>query len=122
MQEDPAGWRGRLLAPVMRAVEQGGIDVIISTMTVTELLVGPLRAGDRLAEGRARLFLSTLCRIVPVDVGVAETAARLRALSDLQTPDALICATGLVAGTDAVIGNDAGWKRLARCATCISTI
>lgn len=101
-----------MLEPLMRAAESGENEVSVSALTVTELLTGPLRAGDRIAEARARLFLYEICSVVPVASDVAEAAARMRARYRLRTPDALVCATGLVMDADAVLGNDARWKRV----------
>jgi predicted nucleic acid-binding protein len=88
------------------------VDLVVSTVTVMELLVKPLREGDRAAEAAVRLFLEGLCRCVPVGPEVADAAARLRATRGLPAPDALICATGVVEAADAVLGNDHRWKRV----------
>ncbi len=103
--------RCAVLLPVVRAAEAGTVDLVVSTVTVTELLTGPLRAGDREGEAAVRLFVSLLCTVVPVDLAVAERAAALRAEHGLRTPDALICATALLAAAR-VVGNDERWKRL----------
>ncbi|MPZ66886.1 MAG: PIN domain-containing protein [Pseudonocardiaceae bacterium] len=108
----PTDPRCAVLLPVMRSAEQGEFDLLVSTVTVTELLAGPLRGGDRDAEASVRLFLDLLCRVVPVDRAVAERAAALRADHGLRTPDALICATALLVGPAVVVGNDERWKRI----------
>ena len=105
--------RRAVMEPLIEAAESGETQVSVSTLSVTELLTGPLRKKDRMAEARTRLFLSELCNLVPADFEVADAAARLRARHRLRTPDALVCATGLVIGADAIVGNDARWKRVA---------
>ncbi|HWB72047.1 MAG TPA: PIN domain-containing protein [Egibacteraceae bacterium] len=107
--DDP---RRRVVEPVVSAAEAGTVELVISPVTVTELLVGPLRERNRAAEAAVRLFVTTLCRLAPAGLAVAGVAARLRAAFGLATPDALICATGVVEEADAVVGNDARWKRL----------
>lgn len=107
--DDP---RRGVVEPVVSAAEAGTAELVISPVTVTELLVGPLRQRNRAAEAAVRLFVTTLCRLAPAGLAVAGVAARLRAALGLDTPDALICATGVVEEADAVIGNDARWKRL----------
>lgn len=101
--------RCAVLLPVVAAAQAGTVDLMISTVTVTELLTAPLRDGNREAEAAARLFMGLLCTVVPVDLAVAERAAELRAEHGLRTPDALICATALGSAA-AVVGNDLRWK------------
>ena len=84
---------------------------MISTVTATELLTGPLRAGNREAEAAVRLFMGLLCTVLPVDLAVAERAAALRAEHGLRTPDALVCATALCSAA-VVVGNDLQWKQI----------
>lgn len=112
LEGGPDDKRRRLLEPLVRAGEKGKNELLVSALTVTELLTGPLRIGNRIAEARARLFVAELCRIVPVDAAVAEVAAHFRARYGLRTPDALICATGVEEKAEAVIGNDSRWKPL----------
>lgn len=107
--EDP---RRRVVEPLVRAAEARRLELVVSSVTVTELLVGPLRKRNRTAEAAVRLFVTTLCRLAPVGHAVTAAAARLRAAHNLATPDALICATAAVEEVDAVVGNDARWKRL----------
>lgn len=107
----PTDSRCAVLLPVVRSAEKGELDLLVSTVTVAELLAGPLRCGDRKAEASVRLFLDLLCRVVPVDRAVAERAAALRADHGLRTPDALICATALLMGPAVVVGSDERWKR-----------
>jgi len=103
--------RRAVLLPVVRAAEAGTVDLLVSTVTVTELLTGPLRAEDREAEAAVRLFVSLLSTVVPVDLAVAERAAAIRAEHRLRTPDALICATAVLAAA-VIVGNDERWKRM----------
>lgn len=103
--------RCAVLLPVVAAAQAGTVDLMISTVTVTELLIGPLRAGNREAEAAVRLFAGLLCTVLPVDLAVAERAAALRAKHGLRTPDALICATALCSAA-VVVGNDLRWKQI----------
>ncbi|MGA9308790.1 MAG: type II toxin-antitoxin system VapC family toxin [Pseudonocardiaceae bacterium] len=104
--------RCAVLLPVVAAAQAGTVDLMISTVTVTELLTGPLRIGDQQAEAAVRLFMGLLCTVVPVDFVVAERAAALHAEYGLRTSDALICATALRSGA-VVVGNDLRWKQIA---------
>lgn len=107
--EDP---RRALLGPLMARAEMGTADVLVSTVTVTELLVKPLRLGDRRAEANVQRLLDRVCQIIPAGEAVAERAARLRADHRLSATDALICATAPVADAEAVLGNDRRWRRV----------
>ena len=82
----------------------------ISSVSATELLVRPFRAGPSAVstvEGFLRHFSGL--RVVPVDYAVAREAARIRAATGLSTPDALIVASNLVEATDVLITNDGSW-------------
>ncbi|MBV9013487.1 MAG: PIN domain-containing protein [Pseudonocardiales bacterium] len=103
--------RCAVLLPVVAAAQAGTVDLVISTVTATELLTGPLRAGNREAEAAVRLFMGLLCTVLPVDLAVAERAAALRAEHGLRTPDALVCATALCSAA-VVVGNDLQWKQI----------
>ena len=49
--------------------------------------------------------------LLPVDLDVASHAVTLRAIKNLKTPDALIIASGLLAGCQAIVTNDNEWKK-----------
>ncbi len=82
-----------------------------SVVSATELLIRPLRAAPADA-GYMHAFLRSFpnLHILPVDLDVASTAATLRAIKNVKTPDALIIASGLLAGCQAIVTNDETWK------------
>lgn len=86
-----------------------------SAVSATELLVRPLRSGPtETAYMHAFLRSFPNLRVLPVDLDVASHAATLRAVKNLKTPDALIIASGILAGCEAIVTNDHDWtKRLA---------
>lgn len=110
LEHSAADPRCAVLLPLVAAAQSGTVDLMISTVTVTELLTAPLRDSNREAEAAARLFVGLLCMVVPVDLAVAERAAALRAEHGLRTPDALIYATALGSAA-VVVGNDLRWKK-----------
>ena len=81
-------------------------------MSASELLVRPIRSGslDLLVMHRF-LTESPNLALVPVDLFVAMQAANLRAITAIRLPDALIIASGLLAGCEVIISNDERWKR-----------
>jgi predicted nucleic acid-binding protein len=86
-----------------------------SLVSATEVLVRPIRAGPA-AQTYMHTFLTAFPNLHPlaVDFNVALQAATIRATTGLKTPDALIVASGLLAGCEAIVTSDEAWgKRLA---------
>ena len=80
-------------------------------MTAAELLVRPIRSGhDQFAFMHSFLTEFPHLTGLPVDLVVAVQTANLRAVAGLAMPDAIIVASGLTAGCEALITNDARWK------------
>jgi predicted nucleic acid-binding protein len=108
------------LDPVFEAIHLGDRDGVISVVTQAEVLVRPLYLGDRSALERAgALFSLDALRILDVDQNIAIKAAEIRANLGLKLPDAMIVATAILAGCDALVGND---RRCARRVTEIPYI
>ena len=106
VQDDPT--RGSLLTEVFSRIGTGQIVGLTSTITLTETLIKPLRAGDLAQQKKFSdlLLHSYNLFTVPVDVAIAEIAADLRARYNLRTPDALQAATALRTGCDAFLTNN----------------
>ena len=83
----------------------------LSIVSAPELLVRPIRTGQR-----EFVFMHTFLTnfphlsILPVDMMVAVQAATLRANTGIRLPDAFIIASGLLAGCEAIVTNDQGWR------------
>ena len=105
-------------APVVDEVfdrlDAGALSAVTSPITLAECLVLPCRLGQtqvrqsftqRIVDGQGVSF-------VPIGAEIAERAAELRAKYNLTLTDACQVATAIVAGCDAVLTNDADWKRL----------
>ena len=89
----------------------GHLRIALSTITLAEILVGPLRRGqDTLARRYERALAGF--EVVPVSAEVAATAARLRATSGLRLPDALQAATAIECGAVALVTHDRDFSRL----------
>ncbi len=93
-------------------IKSGRNGGLISMVSVTEILVRPLRLGA--GEATVLAFLTTFpnLRLVNVDLFVAQHAAMLRAQHNLKTPDALTIATGIATGTGHLVTNDARWPKM----------
>ena len=103
-----------LTDPVFSWLDKPNSRAVTSTLTMTELLVQPLRNGD---EKKADLFyglLSTYSNLswLAPDLEVATLAARYRALYRLKTIDALHVATAVHASATGLITNDAALARV----------
>ncbi|HZS90146.1 MAG TPA: type II toxin-antitoxin system VapC family toxin [Chloroflexota bacterium] len=83
-----------------------------SALSASELLVRPIRTSvEHFTHMQAFLVGFPNLTILPVDLVVAGQAATLRAITRLHLADALVIATGLVAGCQAIVTNDERWMR-----------
>lgn len=102
----------QVFEPFFVAIEKGVIKGVISTVVFHEVMIKPLRQGNReLVTGYRRLFNSfPNLYVVPVDLKVAEKASELRVnYPSIRAPDAFHIATALIANADLLITGD---KRL----------
>jgi predicted nucleic acid-binding protein len=99
--------------PIFAAVDGGALQAVTSALTLAEVLVKPVEAGDQslVDDFRAALADSTNLRVISVDRHVAERAAHIRAHHGFRTPDAIHLATAVTSGADVFLTND---ERLAR--------
>lgn len=83
-----------------------------SMISASELLVRPMRSGKERADFMHD-FLTNYpgLTLLPVDLMVALQAATLRAVASIRLPDALIIASGLLAGCEVIVSNGERWKR-----------
>jgi len=99
--------------PFFEAVDRGEIRVVTSVLTITEVLVLPLRLrNDQLVERYTRILLKAE-NISSIDVSraIATTAASLRSAHRFRTPDAIQMATAIEEGSDAFLTNDFGLSK-----------
>ena len=100
-----------LFAPLFEAHAAHRLEIVISAITLAEVLAGPIKAGNEALASRYRRALSNW-EIVPVDAEVATLAARLRIAHGLRLPDALQAATALHSGSTALVTHDRDFSRL----------
>ena len=94
--------------PLFRRAEEGSLRLLITPITLAEVLAGPLKAGK---EALAERYESALCRglgwtLVPLDRDIAARAARLRIRYRLKLPDALQLAAALAHNAEALVTHD----------------
>jgi predicted nucleic acid-binding protein len=72
-------------------VERGDLQVVTSTLTLTEVLVHLYKRGDTaLVKHYSQMLLNTRnLETLPVSTEIADEAARLRAAFGLKTPDSI---------------------------------
>jgi predicted nucleic acid-binding protein len=103
-----------LAGEVFSWLERSPHTAVTSTLTMTELLVQPYRAGDERLVNRYFGLLSVFPNLewIAPDLAIADAAARLRAEYRLRTPDALQVATAIRGGASALLTNDADLVRV----------
>ncbi|HEY3823671.1 MAG TPA: PIN domain-containing protein [Bryobacteraceae bacterium] len=96
------------LRPFFDAADQGHFRIVTSILTLTEVLIHPLRQGNSpLANEYRRILLrANNVETLPVSALIAEEAARLRAKHNLHTPDSIQIATAVTAGATSFLTND----------------
>lgn len=83
----------------------GELQFAVSTVTIAEVLVGPLRAGEEALARRYRAALEAW-QVVELSADIAESAARLRGAHGLKLADAVQVASALAVGADALVTHD----------------
>ncbi len=99
---------------IIELIQRNSVQVTCSVMTLTEILPMPIKSGDinLIKEYRSILLYSREFYVLPISQMIAETAAQLRAIYNLKTPDALHIATAIESKCDAFLTNDIGLKRI----------
>jgi predicted nucleic acid-binding protein len=94
-------------------VDAGSIEASSSVIVLTELVTGPKRSGDAAMEQRYRdlLLNSRNFTLVPPGVAIADRAGDLRARYGFRSLDALVVATALADGCQALLTNDRQLRR-----------
>ncbi|HUP62522.1 MAG TPA: PIN domain-containing protein [Thermoanaerobaculia bacterium] len=84
---------------------KGRVRFAVTTITIAEVLTGPLSVGDETLVRRYRSILESW-QVVALDAGIAESAARVRASSRLKLADAVQVASALAVNADALVTHD----------------
>jgi len=101
----------RRFAPLFEAHATGNLQFAVTTITIAEVLIGPLQAGDEALARRYRAVLQSW-PIVPLDLDIAEGAARLRASLRLKLADAVQAASALAINAEALVTHDRDFSRV----------
>jgi predicted nucleic acid-binding protein len=107
------GKRGAAVKRLLHRMSERRDELLTSAMTLGEVLVKPLSAGDQAwADKYERLLATPGVSVLPFDRAAARHYALLRQEKSIKPPDAIQLACAASAGCDLFITND---ERLSRC-------
>lgn len=100
---------------ILNRLMRGDDEVVISAVTVAEILTGFYKSEDATKPAKIKKLLSDLTlnsfKIVPVTFEIADLAACMRAKRGGRLPDALIVATALSQKADCLYSEDKDLQR-----------
>ncbi len=102
---------GARFATIFEAHRAGKLRFAVTTITIAEVMVGPLRAGNELLAREYKALLESWT-VVPLNSQLAESAARLRALLRLALPDAIQAAAAIAINAAALVTYDRDFSRV----------
>ena len=99
---------------IVGLIEEMPLETFTSVITLTELIVQPLKISNTALaqEYRDVLVSSNQFTLVTVTEDIAITAGEIRARYAFRTPDAIHVATAIATGCDTILTNDAAMKRV----------
>lgn len=97
--------------PLFEAHAMGRLRFAVTTITVAEVLTGPLQARNEALARRYRAILESW-QPVDLDVDIAESAARLRSAFRLKLADAVQAASALAVNAAALVTHDRDFARV----------
>jgi len=97
--------------PLFEAHAAGRVSFAVTTVTLTEVMTGPLQAGDEALAERYRAVLESW-ELVELNADIAANAARLRASLRLKLPDALQAASAIAINAYALVTHDRDFSRV----------
>lgn len=92
-------------APLFQRHAMGELVLAVTTVTIAEVLTGPLKAGEEALAKRYRAVLDAW-QVVDFTSDIAESAARLRGTYGLKLPDAIQLASALEINAHALVTHD----------------
>lgn len=102
---------GPRFRPLFEAHSAGRVRFAVATVTVAAVLTGPLQKGDEALARRYRGILESW-QVIPLNLDLAESAARLRGSLRLRLADAVQVASALAINADALVTHDRDFPRL----------
>jgi predicted nucleic acid-binding protein len=96
---------------LFEAAQSGDVHIVLSAITLAEVLTGPLKAGHAALANRYEKALLQY-KVIPVSAGIAALAAQLRARYKLKLPDAIQLATALDVEAVAFVTHDRDFSQV----------
>ena len=103
--EDKGELTERVVSLRERMIERND-ELLTSTLTLGEILVKPLEAGDETLARRYEQAITAAATVIPFDPPAAYAFANVRRDRTIRPPDAIQLACASVAGIDMFITND----------------
>ena len=103
--EDKGELTERVVSLRERMIERND-ELLTSTLTLGEILVRPLEAGDETLARRYEQAITAAATVIPFDPPAAYAFATVRRDRTIRPPDAIQLACASVAGVDMFITND----------------
>ena len=109
-----------LLRPLWLKLKASELEVISSELSLMEVLIVPLRNKDTaLVNDYEQLMLEGDMQLIPISQTLLREAARLRATTNLRTPDAIHVATAMNTGCTLFLSNDRGLRGISHLSVVI---
>jgi predicted nucleic acid-binding protein len=97
--------------PLFEAQLAGRVILAVTTITIAEVMTGPFLAGNEAVARRYRAIMESW-QVIPLDIDIAETAARLHASEELELADAVQAASALAVNAFALVTHDRDFSRV----------
>lgn len=112
LEEHPLGEKFESL---FADIDSGRVEAFVTPITLAEVLVGPLKAGNEVIAERYRAVLTAGpgWTLQALDADISVLAARLRAKHRLKLPDAIQLATAIHTGCYALVTHDRDFSGIA---------
>jgi predicted nucleic acid-binding protein len=108
LMEGTAGFKAAIEAFLLGALASKA-RLVTSELTITEVLVGPLRANDSILVAAYNELFESFVLATPIERSILVRAAQLRAsTANLRTPDAIHLATAEYLAAEVFVTGDAG--------------
>jgi predicted nucleic acid-binding protein len=102
---------GKVFKPLFERHAAGELQFAVTTVSIAEVLTGPLQFGNEALAERFRTILGSW-QVVELTADIAASAARLRASLRLKLADAVQAASAIAVNADALITYDRDFSRV----------
>lgn len=99
---------------IFSKIQDGQLQGNMSILSLLEILVRPKKENNIFLENRYKVVLRNYpnLKLIDLSFSIVDIAARLRAVYNLKTPDAIIFATSLYTNSKYLITNDLHFKKI----------